>query len=242
MEPQGVAALVTGGAHRVGRAIVLALAAAGCDVAIHFNSSSGPAEETGAEVEALGRTACLVSGDLADPATAAQVLDEASGLGPIRILVNSAATFQRDTLRDVTPEAFDATIAVNLRAPVFLTQAFARALPDDLDGVVVNVTDWRTERPYPDHFSYTVAKGGIDTFTRAAAEALAPRIRVNGVALGAILPPPGEDSAYLKALASEIPLQRVGGTEPVAEAVLFLIRTHFVTGEIVRLDGGAHLR
>jgi glucose 1-dehydrogenase len=242
MEPQGVAALVTGGAHRVGRAIVLALAGAGCDIVLHYNSSAASAEETAAEVEALGRRVRLVSGDLADPAMAAEVVAGAGDLAPVGILVNSAAMFPRDTLLDVDPSAWDRTFAVNLRGPVFLTQAFARALPDDTDGAVVNVTDWRTERPYPDHFSYTVAKGGIDTFTKAAAEALAPRIRVNGVALGAILPPPGEDSDYLKALASEIPVERVGGTDPVTGAVLFLLRNHFVTGEIVRIDGGAHLR
>ena len=96
--------------------------------------------------------------------------------------------------------------------------------------------------PTPDHFSYTVAKGALDTFTRAAAESLAPRIRVNAVALGAILPPRGKDSAYLKELAQEIPAQRVGGTEPVVMAVLALITNPFVTGEILRVDGGAHLR
>ena len=242
MELQGVTALVTGGAHRVGKSIVLVLAEAGCDIVLHFNSSSGPAEETAAQVEALGRRARLVAGDLSDPSVAGEIVAGAADLAPPQVLVNSAAMFPKDTLLDVDPSEWDRTLAVNLRAPVFLTQAFARALPADTDGAVVNVTDWRTERPYPDHFSYTIAKGGIDTFTKAAAEVLAPRIRVNGVALGAILPPPGEDSDYLKALASEIPVQRVGGTEPVAAAVLFLLRNHFVTGEIVRIDGGAHLR
>jgi glucose 1-dehydrogenase len=133
-------------------------------------------------------------------------------------------------------------LAVNLSGPVFLTQAFAAALPDGVQGAVVNVTDWRTQRPYPEHFSYTVAKGALDTFTTAAAESLAPDIRVNAVALGAITPPPGQDSDYLKELALQIPVQRVGGTEPVVEAVLFLLRSDFVTGEILRIDGGAHLR
>jgi NAD(P)-dependent dehydrogenase (short-subunit alcohol dehydrogenase family) len=124
---------------------------------------------------------------------------------------------------------------------VFLTQAFARALPDDGAGAVVNVTDVKTMTPYRKHFSYMVAKGGIDTFTRAAALALAPRIRVNAVALGVILPPPGEGEEYMNALAAEIPLQRAGGTDPVVETVLYLLRNDFVTGEIVRVDGGAHL-
>jgi NAD(P)-dependent dehydrogenase (short-subunit alcohol dehydrogenase family) len=242
MELQGATALVTGGAHRVGKAIVLALAGAGCDLVLHYNSSATRAEETAAEVEEAGRRVRLVSGDLSDPALAADVIGGAGDLAPVRILINSAAMFPTDTLRGVTADEWDRTMAVNLRGPVFLTQAFANALPEEVEGAVVNVTDWRTHRPYPNHFSYTVAKGGIDSFTRTAAEALAPRIRVNAVALGAILPPPGEDSEYLQALAREIPVERVGGTGPVAEAVLFLLRNHFVTGEIVRIDGGAHLR
>jgi NAD(P)-dependent dehydrogenase (short-subunit alcohol dehydrogenase family) len=242
MKLQGVAALVTGGAHRVGRAIALALADAGCDLLLHYNHSADAAEATADEARALGREVRLVGADLGDPSRADEIIAGAGDIAPVRVLVNSAAVFPPDTLVDVEPDAWDQTMAVNLRAPVFLTQAMARALPEGLDAAVVNITDWRTARPYPDHFSYTVAKGGIDSFTVAAAEALAPAIRVNGVALGAILPPAGKDSAYLKELAREIPLQRVGGTDPVAAAVLFLLRNHFVTGEIIRLDGGAHLR
>lgn len=238
----GTTALVTGGAHRVGRAIALALAEAGCHVVIHFNSSEEAAHATAADIGAMGRHVRVVGGDLSDPAVVATLFEAAGDLAPVRVLVNSAAGFPKDSIHDVTPQQWDRTMAVNLRAPVFVTQAFAAALPEHLDGAVVNVTDWRTQRPYPDHFSYTVAKGAIDTFTLAAAEALAPRIRVNGVALGAILPPPGEDSAYLKALASSIPVERVGGAEPVAAAVVALVGNHFITGEILRIDGGAHLR
>lgn len=242
MELRGTTALVTGGARRVGRAISLALAAAGSDLVIHYGRSTADAAATAAEAEHLGARVRLVPADLSDPVAAEQVLDAADELAPVQILVNSASGFPRDTLLDVTSGQWDRTFSVTVRAPALLTQAFARRLPDHLDGAVVSVTDWRTSRPYRDHFSYTVAKGALDTFTLAAAEALAPRIRVNAVALGAILPPPGEDSEYLKALANEIPLRRVGGTEPVVAAVLFLLRSHFVTGEIVRLDGGAHLR
>jgi NAD(P)-dependent dehydrogenase (short-subunit alcohol dehydrogenase family) len=242
MQLEGTAALVTGGARRVGRGIALALAGAGCDLVLHYNRSSEEAEATAAEAEARGARVNLVGADMADPAAAPAVLAGAADLAPVRILVNSAAVFPDDTLADVTAAGWEKTLSVNLTGPVFLTQAFAAALPADTSGAVVNITDWRTARPYTDHFSYTVAKGGIDTFTEAAAEALAPRIRVNAVALGAILPPPGKDSEYLKELAQEIPLQRVGGTDVVAEAVLFLLGNDFVTGEIVRLDGGAHLR
>ncbi len=242
MELHGTTALVTGGARRVGRAISLALAGSGCDLVIHYGRSESEAAATATEAESLGARVAVVSADLGDPEAPNAVFDAAEGLAPVQILVNGASGFPHDTIRDVTPAGWDHTFAVTARAPALLTQEFARRLPGDLEGAVVSITDWRTARPYRDHFSYTIAKGALDTFTLAAAEALAPRIRVNAVALGAILPPPGEDSDYLKALAREIPLQRVGGTEPVTEAVLFLLRSHFMTGEIVRLDGGAHLR
>lgn len=240
MELRGATALVTGAAHRVGRAIALGLAGAGSNVVLHFHSSADAAATTAQEIRALGVEAVTIGGDLGeDPAA---VLAGCGELAPVRILVNNAAAFPDDRLGDVSRAAWEQTLAVNLTAPVFLTQAFARALPEGVEGAVVNVTDWRTKRPYPNHFSYTVAKGGLDTFTRAAAEALAPRIRVNAVALGAILPPPGKDSAYLKELAQEIPMRRVGGTDPVVAAVLSLLTNDFVTGEILRVDGGAHLR
>ena len=122
-----------------------------------------------------------------------------------------------------------------------LIQAFADNIPDDGDGAVVNVTDVKTMRPYRKHFSYMLAKGGVDTLTRAAAVALAPSIRVNAVALGVILPPPGEKEAYADRLAAELPLQRAGGAQVVADTVAFLCENDFITGEIIRLDGGAHL-
>lgn len=242
MELRGSAALVTGGAHRVGRAIVLGLAEAGADLVLHYGRSAEAAEETAAEAAGRGARVRLVSADLRDAGAAAEIVAGAGDLAPLNILVNSAGAFPEDRLTDVTPEQWEHTLAVNLRSPVFLTQAFAAALPADRRGAVVNVTDWRTARPYRDHFSYTVAKAALDGFTGAAAESLAPRIRVNAVALGAILPPPGKDSAYLRDLARTIPVEEVGGTAPVVDAVLFLLRNDFVTGEIVRIDGGAHLR
>jgi glucose 1-dehydrogenase len=240
MELRGRTALVTGGGHRVGKAIVLALAEAGADLILHYGRSSEEAERTAEEAAGLGARVRLVAADLGDTTAARALFSDGGDAPSATVLVNSAAVFPEDRLEDVTPEQWDQTLAVNLRAPVLLTQAFAAQIPDD--GAVINITDWRTARPYRDHFSYIVAKSGLDGFTAAAAEALAPRIRVNGVALGAILPPPGKDSSYLKQLAREIPVERVGGTRPVVEAVLFLLRNDFVTGEIIRIDGGAHLR
>ena len=242
MELQGTTALVTGGARRVGKAIALGLAAAGCDLLLHYNRSSEEAGATAEEARALGSRVALMGADLGEDEAAERVLAGAGDLAPVRILVNSAASFPEDTLLNAEPDGFWGAQQVILGGPVFLTQAFARALPAGTDGAVVNVTDWRTARPYPDHFSYIVAKGAVDTFTHAAAEVLAPAIRVNAVALGAILPPPGKDSAYLQELAQEIPLQRIGDTPPVVDAVLALLRNDFITGQILRVDGGAHLR
>jgi len=242
MDIAGRNALVTGGATRVGRALTLALAGAGANVFIHYNSSAGPADETAAAVKALGSGAAIGSANLSDPSAGAQLISDATeALGPISILINSASGFPADSLEDVTLEGFHAALDLTLAGPIFLTQAYAAALPEEVDGAVVNVTDVKTHRPYLDHFSYIIAKGGIDTFTRAAARALAPRIRVNAVALGVILPPPGENDFYADKLASQIPMKRVGGTAPVAAALLSLVENDFVTGEILRIDGGGHL-
>ncbi|OFW65407.1 MAG: hypothetical protein A2Z12_04705 [Actinobacteria bacterium RBG_16_68_21] len=240
MELRGITALVTGGARRVGKAIALGLAESGCNLVLHFNRSADEAEATADEARAFGVSVRTVGADLATDAPAA--VWGAAELAPVRVLVNSAAMFTEDSLAGVERDTLEKTLAVNLIGPVLLTAAFAAAIPDGVDGAVVNITDWRTARPYPDHFSYSVSKGALDTFTLAAAEVLAPRIRVNAVALGAILPPAGKDSAYLKALAREIPVERIGGTTPVVQAVRALLENDFVTGEIVRVDGGAHLR
>jgi len=242
MEIRGRTALVTGAGRRVGRAIALGLADAGADVFVHFNTSAGPALAVKAEAEERGVRAAAGSVDLSDPADVSRLVDlAAEELGEVSILVNSASGFAADTIHDVTTEGWQRSHDLTLTAPVFLTQAFAAALGAESEGAVVNITDVRTMYPYLKHFSYVVAKGGVDAFTRAAALALAPRIRVNAVALGVILPPEGKDDGYVEALAAELPLQRVGGTEPVVDAVLSLVRNDFITGEIVRIDGGGHL-
>ncbi|MFV9673172.1 MAG: SDR family oxidoreductase [Acidimicrobiia bacterium] len=243
MELRGRTGIVTGGGVRVGRAIALGLARAGVDVFIHYNRSAEPAERTAAEARELGVRAAVGSVDLSDPSKAMELIELAErSLGTPSILVNSASGFPSDTISDVTVDAWRSTLDLTLASPVFATQAFANALPEESNGAVVNITDVRTQTPYREHFSYVVAKGGIDTFTKTAALQLAPRIRVNAVALGVILPPPNENDDYAARLAADLPLARVGGTEPVVAAVLSLLENDFITGEIVRVDGGGHLR
>ena len=242
MDLEGRVAVVTGGAIRVGRAIVLGLASSGANVFIHYGRSKDAAVDTAAEAESLGVRAATGSVDLADPQHADDVIEQAeASLGPVSLLVNSASRFPEDTATDFDFDTWQRTLDLTLSSPVMITKAFAKRLPEDLGGAVVNIADARTTRPYRRHFSYMVAKGGIDTFTRAAALGLAPRIRVNAVALGVILPPTGQENTYEERLAARLPLQRVGGTGPVVDTVLFLMRNDFITGEIVHVDGGGHL-
>ena len=243
MELQGKTALITGGAHRIGRGLALALAQAGCNLILHYNRSADRAQGAAEEARSLGVQVVLRQADLSR-------LDDAASLfaglpdsfAPVQILVNSAAVFPKDTLADLTLEGWSQTLRINLRAPVLLTQAFVRSLPDDLEGAVVNITDWRTERPYRTHFSYTISKGALDTFTRTAALQLAPRVRVNGIALGAMLPPEGASDAYWENVLATVPLKRAGGTASAADTLLYLLHNDFITGEIIRLTGGAHLK
>lgn len=243
MQMEGRVAVVTGGAVRVGRAIALGLAAAGADVFIHYFRSSEAADETAAEAERFGVRAATGSVDLTTPEEAGGVIVQAErALGQVSLLVNSASGFPSDTVGHLDHHTWQRTLDLTLSAPVFITEEFVKRLPPNEEGAVVNVSDARTTRPYRKHFSYIVARGGVDTFTRAAALELAPRIRVNAVALGVILPPAGRDDGYEQRLASSTPMGKMGGTDPVVDAVLFLLGNDFVTGEIVRIDGGGHLQ
>lgn len=242
MDLDGRTAVVTGGAVRVGAAICTELARRGAAVFIHYNRSAGPAEELRAQIVDAGGIAAIGSVDLSSPEVAPGLISAAAAsLESPTILINSASAFPFDTINDVTLEGYRAAQDLTLVTPLMLTQAFAKQVPDDLGGAIVNVTDVKTTRPYRKHISYMLAKGGIDTLTRASAIALAPKIRVNAVALGVVLPPGNEDDEYAGKLADELPLQRIGGAQVVADTVAFLCENDFITGEIVRVDGGGHL-
>jgi NAD(P)-dependent dehydrogenase (short-subunit alcohol dehydrogenase family) len=242
MDLDGRTAVVTGGAVRVGAAICMELARRGAAVFIHYNRSAGPAEDLRAQIAESGGAAAIGSVDLSNPEAAPDLIGAAAAaLANPTILINSASAFPFDTINDVTLEGYHAAQDLTLVTPLMLTQAFARQVPDDLGGAIVNVTDVKTTRPYRKHISYMLAKGGIDTLTRASAIALAPKIRVNAVALGVVLAPANEDDDYAAKLAYELPLQRIGGAQVVADTVAFLCENDFITGEIVRVDGGGHL-
>jgi NAD(P)-dependent dehydrogenase (short-subunit alcohol dehydrogenase family) len=236
-------ALVTGGAQRLGRAIVLELAQAGFDVAIHFNSSHTAALETGAEVQAMGRRAILLQADLGDEAQVEGLIGQAAdALGPIGVLVNNASRFDRDEWHDATRASWDAHMGTNLRTPFVLTQAFARALPAGAEGVVINMIDQRVWSLTPHFVSYTISKAGLWALTQTMALALAPQIRVNAIGPGPALPSPRQTDALFARQSASVPLGH--GTSPaeVARAVDMILRLPAMTGQMIALDGGQHLQ
>ncbi|MBD0271076.1 MAG: SDR family oxidoreductase [Acetobacteraceae bacterium] len=239
------AALVTGGAKRLGRAVCLALAEAGFDVAVHCGASAGEAEDTAAAARALGRRAAALRADLSQEAQVAALLPGAvAALGGRRlgVLVNNASVFERDEWDDATRGSWDRHMEPNLRAPFALTQAFARALPGDAEGVVVNMLDQRVWSPTPHFLSYSLSKAGLWSLTRQFALALAPRIRVNGIGPGPALPSPRQSPEQFARQCASVPLGRGTGPEEVARAVLCILALPAMTGQMIALDGGQHLQ
>ncbi|MDT8369607.1 MAG: SDR family oxidoreductase [Longimicrobiales bacterium] len=236
------AALVTGGGVRLGRAITLALAEAGYDLVINYRSSEGPARETAEEVEALGRRAWTIQGDLAEPATAGALAEAVrAGPGRLDLLVNSAASFDATPLLEADAEGWDAVLAVNTRGPHLLTRACADLLRET-SGAVVNIADHMGIVPRVRYGAHSVSKGALIHLTRTQALALAPEVRVNAIAPGLVLPPDEMDDEKLDAELSRVPLARAGSPRDVTDAVLFLARAEFVTGHLLVVDGGQTLR
>jgi pteridine reductase len=241
-ELEGMVALVTGGALRIGRALALALAGRGAAVAVHYGNSAAAAAETVASIRDSGGRAEAFQADLRDISLADQLIEQAAKrLGRVDILVNSAAVFETKGLIDTTEPIWDEQFAVNLKAPFFLSRAFARQVGSGRPGQIVNIADWRAIRPDPQSIAYSLTKAGIVAMTKGLAMALAPDIRVNAIAPGSILPPPGRDEAYLEEIAKRTPLQRHGSTEELVKALLYLLTAEFVTGQVIFVDGGQHL-
>jgi len=234
------AALVTGGAQRIGRAIVLALARAGYAVAIHVQRSQAAGQELCAGILGAGGRAAVVAGDLADhEAVVALVPQAAAAIGPLTLLVNNAGAFESDEIGRLDRARFDRHFAVNLRAPVFLAAAFAAQAP--AGGAIVNLLDQRVLRPNPHYLSYGLAKSALYAATTTLAQALAPRLRVNAVAPGPTLPNPWQDADTFARYARAMPLGHGPSPEEIADAVLFLAAAQNVTGVTIPVDGGQHL-
>lgn len=242
MTPSAQTAFVTGGAKRLGRAIALKLAEHGYDVAIHYHSSQHEAAETARAIEVLGRRAHVVQADLCQESEVVSLLPAVNrALGPVHCLVNNASVFEMDKVESVTRESWDRHIETNLRAPLVLSQAFARQLPPDAAGNIINMLDQRVWKLTPYFMSYTVAKMGLWTLTRTLALALAPKIRVNAIGPGPTLPSPRQSAEQFAAQAAAMPLGHGATPEEVAAAALYILSSPSMTGQMLALDGGEHL-
>ncbi len=239
MNLKGKTALVTGGAHRVGKILSLALAEAGVNVIIHYGSSESAARQTLAEVEQLGVRSWLVQADLAKVERLAEMVEVAWQCSPFQILVNNAAIFEPLSWNQVGVEDWQRHLNINLTAPFLLSQGFARKISGQ-EGRIINILDWRALRPVDDHLPYTISKAALAALTRSLAVALAPEITVNGIALGAVVPP--SDGGDVHQAVQSVPAGRWAHAEEVGRALIFLLSgATYTTGEIFHVDGGRHL-
>lgn len=236
------AALVTGGARRIGAHLVRALAEHGYAVAIHHRASVADAEALAAEIEGAGGRAAPLQADLGDPAQVETLVAAAhAALGPVTVLVNNAATFERDRATDFAVEQWDRQLAINLRAPVVLAREFVRRLPSDANGLVVNLLDERIATPSRGYFSYSMSKLALAAATELLAKALAPRVRVNGIAPGLSLISGDQTEEDFRRLVDRTPLGKGSSPDAIAQALLYLLQADVVTGQILFVDGGRRL-
>jgi NAD(P)-dependent dehydrogenase (short-subunit alcohol dehydrogenase family) len=236
------AALVTGGAKRLGRGIAVALARAGFAVAIHYRNSRAEAEGLVAELRARDVHAACIRADLSAEADVQHLVARvAEAIGPLGVLVNNASSFERDQWESVTRESWDLHMEANLRAPFVLTQRFAQALPPEAQGVVINMLDPRVWAPNGHLVSYALSKSGLWALTQSLALALAPRVRVNGIGPGPTLPSVHETTEAFARDVRSLPLRRSTSPEEIGWAILAILSLPSLTGQMLALDGGQHL-
>jgi NAD(P)-dependent dehydrogenase (short-subunit alcohol dehydrogenase family) len=240
MNLSGRVALVTGGGVRLGRETALELAAAGARVAIHYHASTEAAEAVAAEIRAAGGHAELFGLDLSRIAELPGLIERVvAAFGCLDVLVNNAAIFPRTPFEQVTEAEWDGVMAINLKAPFFLSQAAARAMQAQGTGKIINLADISAERPWPGYLPYCLSKAGIVALTRGLARALAPKIQVNAVAPGTVLFPEGMPEEEREKLLKAVPLQRAGDATDVARTIRFLLEaSDYVTGVVIPVDGG----
>ncbi|MBW3553912.1 MAG: SDR family oxidoreductase [Gemmatimonadetes bacterium] len=238
MDLAGKLALVTGAAHRIGRALALGLARGGADVVVHYHASEDEAGETIRRIEGIGRKGYALRADLADPdACGPLVAAAAQRLGGLDVLVNSASLFESAAFEEITTEDWDRVQAVNLRAPFLLTRAAAPLLRER-GGAIVNIADLSGIQAWKRFVHHGVSKAGLIHLTRTTAHALAPHVRVNCIVPGTVLPPEDYTEEQVQGSAARAALRRIGSPDDVVEALLFLVRSDFATGSTVTVDGG----
>lgn len=238
----GRVALVTGAGRRVGRAIALALGARQMRVVVHYNGSSDGAHETARLIRETGGLATVIQADLTVVDEAERLIDRTlAEEGELGVLVNSAAIMRRTPVGETTPADWEAMFALNVRAPYFIAQRAAPALRA-ARGCIVNIADLAAFETWPAYVPHGMTKAAVVQMTRALAHALAPEVRVNAVAPGVVLLPEGWREADAEHLRATTPLQRLGTPEDVAGAVVYLVEAEYVTGEVIKVDGGRHVR
>jgi pteridine reductase len=243
MDPSGKVALVTGGAVRVGRAISLGLAAAGARVVVHYHGSASEADALVTAIRGDGGEAAAIQADLSRHAEVLRLAEEAAvPFGAPDILVNNASIFPAEALGEVDEALWDRALAVNLKAPFFLTQRLGAAMRAKGEGVIVNLADLAGLQAWSGYAAHSISKAGVVHLTKVAARALAPEVRVVAIAPGTVLPPDDFPADEIERLANRAPLLRNGSPRDVVDAVLYLVRASFVTGEVLVLDGGRMLR
>jgi NAD(P)-dependent dehydrogenase (short-subunit alcohol dehydrogenase family) len=238
-----VTAIVTGSAVRIGRALAEELGRRGWQVVVHYRNSRVEAEETVEAIAAAGGRAIAVAADLMDPARAADTLFEAAEnrLGPVTLLINNAAVFSGGGLGETDATTWQELFVVNLEAPTVLCERFVSGLGETGTGQIINLADWRGLQLDPLRLAYSLTKQGVVGLTRSLAESLAPRVRVNAVAPGPVLPPPSSDDGDLAAAAATSPLGRTGSPADVVAAVGYLLDAPLVTGDVLSVAGGSQL-
>jgi hypothetical protein len=233
-------ALVTGAAKRIGRATALALAKTGMNVVVHYATSKNEALQLVEEIRSIGSNAWSISADLADPKQAeALVARSLETAGSIDVVINNASVFPSNRLMDFTAEELDHNIQINAFSPLLISREFAKRCEN---GVIINLLDSRIKAYDEEHAAYHISKRMFFTVTRMLAMELAPKIRVNGVAPGLVLPPIGKDISYLEKRKHTNPLERYGDVSQVTHAITFLIENTFINGQVIYVDGGRHLK
>jgi pteridine reductase len=239
---RGRIALVTGGARRVGKAIAHALAWRGADIALHYGGSADDARRTADELRELDVRVETFQADLLDAAAPEALMTRVvDDMGALNVLVNSAAVMLRTPVGEVTLADWERMFALNVRAPFFLAQAAAPHLRER-GGCIVNICDLAAYETWPAYVPHGMTKAAVVQMTRALARTLAPEIRVNGVAPGAVLLPDEWDQATADRLVATTPLKALGSAEDVAQAVAYLCEAEYVTGDVIMVDGGRHVR
>ena len=242
MEIEGKVALVTGGAKRVGRSIALALAERGAEVVLHYRGSEREAQEALALIKRAGGKPVAVQGDVSVAADVDRIVETAmQAFGRIEILVNNAALFYRTPFEDLTQEDWDRLLDVNLKGPFLLCRTIGAIMLRQGQGKIVNMADIAGQKVWAEYIPYSVSKAGVIALTIGLAKALAPNVQVNAIAPGTVLLPEGTSPEEEERAVRRVPLDRLGSPEDIARAVVYLVENDFITGEVLRVDGGQHL-